>query len=157
MKLHNLLILASLFGLVIDGAGAVLPSSPDKVAPGSKPVAVAPDSPESALTKAMPADVVRKIMGAPRVVKPMKTPEGKAEIWVYQRLTNERIERVAIGSIPIIISVVGGDGKAHQQTVGEEMKYADLHHAIEETVELLMFNDHYVTNKVSRREIKRFS
>ena len=31
--------------------------------------------------QAMPADVVRKIMGAPRVVKPMKTPEGKAEIW----------------------------------------------------------------------------
>ena len=149
--------MTSLLGLAIDGAAAVLPSSSDKVAPGSKLIAAATDNPESALTKAMPADAVRKIMGAPRAIRPMKVPEGKAEIWIYQRLTNERVERVAIGSIPITISVVGGDGKAHQQTIGEEMKYADLHHATEETVELLMFNDHYVTSKVSRREVKRFS
>jgi hypothetical protein len=157
MKLHNLLIWASLLGLVIDGAGAALPSSPDKTTSGSKSVAVAPSNPESALKKAMPADVVRKIMGTPQEIKPMKAPEGKAEIWVYQRMTNERVEQVEIGSVPITISVIGGDGQARQQTVGEDIKYGDLHLATEETVELLMFNDQYVTNKVSRREIKRYN
>jgi hypothetical protein len=157
MKLHTLLIWASLFGLAIDGAGAVLPSSPAKATAGSKPVAVTADNPESSLTKAMPADAVRKIMGEPRAIKPMKTPDGKAEIWIYQRLTNERVDRVEIASIPITTNVIGGDGQAHQQVIGQDIKFGDLHRATEETVELLMFNDHYVTNKVSRREIKRYN
>ena len=157
MKLHTLLIWALLFGLAIDGAGAVLPSSPAKATPGSKRVAISSDNPESALTKAMPADDVRKIMGEPRTIKPMKTPEGKAEIWIYQRLTNERVDRVEIASIPITTNIVGADGQARQQVIGQDIKFGDLHRATEETVELLMFNDHYVTNKVSRREIRRYN
>ena len=90
MKLHQLLVFASLFGLAIDGAGAVQPSNSDKVTPGAKPVAVSPESQESALTKAMPADVVRKIMGAPNAIKPMKAPDGKAEIWVYHPDNDQR-------------------------------------------------------------------
>lgn len=142
---------------MVNGAGAASPSAPDKVTPESKPAVATSVSPESALRQAMPADAVRKIMGEPQAIKPMKAPDGKAEIWVYKRETNKRVDRVPIGSVPITVSVIGGDGKAHQQTIGENVQYGDLHQATEETVELLMFNDHFLTQKITRQEIKRYN
>ncbi len=87
----------------------------------------------------------------------MKAPEGKAEIWVYRRNVNERIERVPVGTVPITTTVFGTDGQAHQQTVAEETKYSNLYQATEETVQLLMFNDHYLTQKTTSRQIKHFN
>jgi hypothetical protein len=52
---------------------------------------------------------------------------------------------------------MGGDGKAHQYNVGEEIPSADLHGATEETVQLLMFNDHLVVCKISRQASRRYN
>lgn len=155
MKIRNLLLPVALFALVINGAGAA-PSPASGKGTRNSTVAAA-DGPESALREAMPADVVRKIMGEPLEIKPMKAPEGKAEIWVFRRQVDVRVERVPVGSIPITVSTIGADGRAHEQTVGENIQYGDLHRATEETVQLLMFNDRYVTHKISRREIKHFN
>lgn len=155
MKIRNLLLTAALFALVINGAGASSPSASGKGAKELKLAAAG--SPESALREAMPADVVRGIMGEPLEIKPMKAPEGKAEIWIFRRQVDVRVERVPIGSIPITVSTIGADGRAHEQTIGENVQYGDLHRATEETVQVLMFNDRYVTHKISRREIKHFN
>lgn len=142
---------------MINGAYAASPSTPDQVMTPAKPAAASPDKPESALTRAMPANAIRKVMGKPQAVKPMKAPEGKAEIWVYEREIDDRVDRVPVGSEPIIVTTYNGDGKAVPHTVGENIKFADLHRTTVETVELLVFNDRYVTQKVSRREVKRLN
>ena len=118
---------------------------------------VSPGNLETALTKARPADAVRKILGQSMEIKSMKAPDGKAEVWVYQRETDRPVGRVEVGSIPITNTVMGGDGKAHQYNVGEEIPSADLHGATEETVQLLMFNDHLVVCKISRQASRRYN
>jgi hypothetical protein len=152
MKPRNLFLAASLFALVLNGAGAAAPTTP-----GSKPAAASADNPEAALKQAMPADAVRKIMGQPQEIVPMKAPDGKAEIWVYKREIDQRVDRVPIGSVPITVTVIGSDGRAHEQSIGEKVQYGDLHQATEETVQLLMFNDHYLTQKTTRRDIKHYN
>ena len=143
------------FSLLLQSAGATAPSTSPNVAPDSKPTAGSSVNPESSLKQAMPADLIRKIMGKPSAIRPMKAPDGKAEIWVYTREINERMGREQIGTTPIMISVADSDGRIRQYTVGEETHYGDVHYITVETVELLMFNDQYVTQKVSRREMKR--
>lgn len=105
----------------------------------------------------MTTDEVRKIMGQPVEIKPMKTPNGKAEVWVYKREFNRRVERVQIATIPIMTTVVGSDGVGRQQQIGEDIKFGDLHRVTEDMVEVLMFNDHYVTHKVTRRELRHYN
>ncbi len=151
---HPLLILSAfLFLLFPVGVSAADSSSAAKAPTDAKPAA---DSPESALKQGMPAAAVKQIMGQPLEVTPMKAPDGKAEIWVYKRNVNVRVERVPVGSTPITVTSFGSDGQAHEQTIGEKVQYGDLYQATEETVQLLMFNDQYVTQKVSRKEIKHY-
>lgn len=157
MRIRNLVLSASLFALTVHGAGAASPSAPEKGSPDSKGVTSSTIGPESALKQAMPAEVVKKIMGQPLQVMPMKAPDGKAEIWIFRREVNARVTRVPIGSVPITVSSLGSDGKAHQQSIGEKIQYGDLYQATEETIQLLMFNDHYLTQKITRREVKHFN
>lgn len=157
MKIRDLFLSATLFAFMVQGAGAASPSTSDKATPEAKPAVVAAETPESALKQAMAVDAVRQIMGQPLDVKPMKAPNGKAEIWVYKRESNRRVERVQIATIPITTTIVGSDGVARQQTVGQDIKFGDLHRVTEDTIELLMFNDHYVTHKVTRRELKQYN
>ncbi len=157
MKIRDLVLAASLLAFMAQGAGAASPSTPDKTAPDAKPAAVVADTPESALKQAMAADAVRQIMGQPLDIRPMKAPNGKAEIWVYTRESNRHVERVQIATIPITTTIVGSDGVARQQTIGQDIKFGDLHCVTQDTVEVLMFNDHYVTHKVTRRELKSYN
>jgi hypothetical protein len=157
MKIRNLFLTVSLFALLLQGAGAAAPSTPGKIVSGSKPAAASPDNPESALKLAMAADAVREIMGQPEEIKPMKAPSGKAEIWVYKRETNRRVDRVQVGSIPITTTTTGADGRTSVQIIGENVQYADVHVVTVETVEVLMYNDHYVTHKITRQDIKHYN
>ena len=157
MKTRNLFLSASLFALIANVACATVAPGAGRVTPGAKPAVVSPGNPETALTKAMPADTVRKIMGQPQEIRPMQVPDGKAEVWVYKREADRHVDRVEIGSIPITITKIGEDGKAYQQTVGETIQYADLHCVTEETVQLLMFNDHFVICKISSQEVRRYN
>lgn len=157
MKTPNLFLSLSLSALLIQGAIVASPAKSDKDAGGSKPAAVLSASPVTNLKQAMAADAVRKIMGQPEEIKPMKAPNGKAEIWTYKRDIAERFNRVPIGSIPITTTSYGADGKAYVQTIGQDIKYADQRIVTIETVEILMFNDHYVTHKITRQDVKRYS
>lgn len=40
------------------------------------------------IKKGMSAEMVLQIVGKPAEVKPMASPEGKAEVWVYRRLAD---------------------------------------------------------------------
>ena len=126
----------------------------------------APDPvPESSLQWAMPAAVVRQIMGLPETVRPMPAPHGKAEVWVFMRQVGERVDRIPVAAVPIIATtyVIDGGckqrlgGRAIEQKVGETIQYADLYVTTVETVEVLMFNEHFVAHKVSRQDVKRYN
>jgi hypothetical protein len=157
MKNQKLLFSASLFALIANVACATVSPGADNATTDAKPVLVAPETPETALTRAMPADAVIKIMGQPKEIKTLKAPVGKAEIWVYKREADRHVDRVEIGSIPITITRIGEDGKAYLETVGEKIQYADLHCVKDETIQLLMFNDHLWICKISSQEDRRYN
>jgi hypothetical protein len=102
----------------------------------------------------MPSETVIKIMGQPAEVKPMKTQEGKAEIWVYRRQVADRVDYVVI-STPIISTVPDGRGSTRTVVTGERTDNQEQHHITTDVIEVLMFNDHYVTQKITRTESTR--
>jgi len=157
MNTRSLFLSAALVAFAIAGARAASPTAPAKPTPPTQPAVAASPEPESGLKAGMSPEAVKKIMGAPREIKPMTAPDGKAEIWIYRRDVGARVERVQIAAVPITVSTIGNDGQAHQQTVSEEVKYGDLYQATEETIQLLMFNDRYVTQKITRQKIKRYN
>jgi hypothetical protein len=152
MRYRSILLSLSFVASGLTAFPAETPASPPPAAPAVKVAA----NPETSLKKDMPADDVRRLMGAPAEIKPMKSPDGKAEIWVYKRQAHERFDRIELGSIPITETVAGADGKAHQQVIGQKQQFGDVRWITEETIEVLMFDDHYVTQKISRRETKSF-
>ena len=157
MRIRNLILSVSLLALTVRGADAPSSATPEKVPPDAKPVAPSAANPESTLKQGMPAEVVKKIMGEPLQIRPMKAPDGKAEIWIFRRDVDVSVTRMPVNSIPITVSSIGSDGKAYQQTIGEKVQYGNLYKATEETIQLLMFNDHYLTQKITRREVKHFN
>jgi hypothetical protein len=165
MKILSYLLTPSFAAFLLVGASAASPATCD-LAPGGVVSAQVPAAtPESALKWAMPADVVRQIMGEPERIKPMQSPTGKAEIWVFSRQLNQHVDRLNIGSVPIMTtsySVVGScnnkqPGPTTEQQIGETIVYGNLYSATEETVELLMFNEHFVTHRISRQNIRHFN
>ncbi|HXQ80599.1 MAG TPA: hypothetical protein VN775_04750 [Opitutaceae bacterium] len=150
MHTRSQFLTAVLVGLLVRAADASVPP-PDSAGTESKAAAAAPKGPEAALFPEMPADAVIKIMGKPESVKPMKVPAGKAEVWVYARQVAERVDFVQV-STPVMGAVPNGNGTTRIAQTGEKLDNREEHHITTEVVELLMFNGHFVTQKVSRRE-----
>jgi hypothetical protein len=148
MHLRSQLLPALLMAILVQAANAS-PGPPDSTSGGSKTAAVAPKGPEAALIPAMPADMVVKIMGKPSTVKPMKVQSGKAEIWVYSREIEDRVDYVQV-STPIIGAAPSGNGTSRMVQTGEKLDNRAEHHITTEVIELLMFNDHFVAQKASR-------
>jgi hypothetical protein len=149
MNSRILLLASSFIVLPAAGVGVMAAASPEASA---KPPAVAPDAPASALKQGMSADEVRHLMGKPDEIRPMKAPNGKAEVWVFTREIGRRVDRVGLPSASIVTTVVSVDGTMRQQTTPGPVQYHDVYYVTEETVELLMFNDHFLLQKVHRRE-----
>ena len=118
--------------------------------PRPKPAGVASSFPLAELKQGMPAAAVQQLLGKPNEVRPMKAPEGKAEVWAFTHELGTHIERLGFPSADIITYVIGGDGKPIEQKVPGPVSYQNVQHISEETVEVLLFNDQYVTHKVSR-------
>ncbi len=165
MKTLIRLFTPSLFAFLLVGASAASSVAPDRTPGGNKATGVSSAEPESMLQWAMSADTVRQIMGQPDKIRPMKAPNGKAEIWVFTRQLNPRVDRVPVTTIPIMTTtniVIGSSndkksGPTLDQKIGETIVYGDLFSATVETVELLMFNEHFVKQKISRQNVRHFN
>ena len=166
MKTLRRHLLPALFVLLSVGASAASISSlSDRLPDTSKPCTDASKAPESALKWAMSTAAVREIMGQPDEIKPMQAPQGKAEIWVFTRPVSQRVERIVVGAIPIMSATyqINGScndkkpGRAIEQKVGETIQYGNLCVTTFEKVEVLLFNDHYLTCKVSQQEVKHYN
>ena len=165
MKTYFRLFLPACSILWLVGVGGASLSASERGGARDQSVTNSDDRPESALKWAMPAADVRQIMGQPETVRPLPAPQGKAEVWVFTRQLGERVDRVPIASVPIMSTtyVIDGGcrqrlgGRAQEQKVGETIQYADLRVTTVETVEVLMFNEHFVAHKVSRQDVKRYN
>jgi len=137
--------------------GPILGRAADKNADAASAAAEAAAQTKLAgLKLEMPADTVRQLMGTPDEVRPMKTPDGKAEVWAYTRVVNIRMERIEVPGSPIITTVVDYSGTAHQSQTPGPPSFRNVSRITEETTELLMFNGRYVTHKLSRHERRSF-
>ena len=104
---------------------------------------------EATLRQGMPAADVLRIMGKPNTVEPMEAPTGKAEVWSWVTRTPKGQNRYEIGSRPITNSSVGADGVSREAVIGQEIIYGTERLTEVRTYQILMFNDHFLNDKVS--------
>ena len=115
----------------------------------------APDGPESTLQKGMTAEAAKAIMGEPNEIKPMKTPAGKAEIWIYRRRVQGSVQQIMVGmkSTPIMTTNSNGQMVA-TQTIDEPILRQQTE-IIDETINLLMFDGKYTEqNRTVQRHME---
>ena len=153
MILRKLLPSALLVMLLVPGIRAATPAPTAPATPDPKAGKVAAD-PASTLTQGMPAETILKIMGKPDEVKPMKTEKGKAETWVYSHDLGQRVDQFQVSTPDIIVSVTDAKGGVRQLVTPGHPETREIRYTMVEMIEVLMFNDHYVMNKVSRFERK---
>jgi len=101
--------------------------------------------PEGSLAKGMTADTVRRIMGAPSEVRPMASPSGRAEVWLYRRTTPGGTRQVQVGSRTIPIqTTTDANGLTRVAQSIEEPIFQQEYEYFDEQVRLLIFNDQLV-------------
>ena len=144
----------ALFSIAIAALLVSCTNVPSATAPvgtgaGSGPTATAiSDGPERALQNGMTADEVKHIMGEPAEIKPMESPTGKAEVWVYHRTVIVHVEQVQVGSQVIKDSTSSGtDNVVHTSTLAEIPIYKQAIHKDLETISLLMFDGKFLSQK----------
>jgi hypothetical protein len=148
MPLRNQLLPVLLIGLLVQADGAS-PSPADSTTGGSPASAASPKGPEASLMPEMPASAVVKVMGKPNTVKPLKLQSGKAEVWAYSRVIEDRVEYIQV-SMPVMGATPSGNGTTRMVQTGEKIDNKAEHHITTEVIELLMFNDRFVTQKATR-------
>ncbi|HUJ42705.1 MAG TPA: hypothetical protein VLW52_03755 [Opitutaceae bacterium] len=135
----------ALITLLAGCASAPAPSTATRAGSGSPAAdAVAASGPEATLQKGMPVAMVKRIMGEPSEIRPMKSPEGKAEIWVYHRTTRGAMQQIPIGTTSTDITTIGLDGKANVQKVTGETIVRQETQIVDETINLLIFDDQFI-------------
>jgi hypothetical protein len=136
--------------LLVSCTNVPSPTAPVGTGAGSGPTATAiSDGPERALQNGMTADEVKHIMGEPAEIKPMESPTGKAEVWVYHRTVFGHVEQIQIGSEAIKDSTSGSDGMVHTGTLAEVPIYKQAVHKDLETISLLMFDGKFISQKLT--------
>ncbi len=119
------LLAAASIALLAGCAETSTASPPAAASPASSPTTTSTGDPETTLQQGMTADTVRGIMGEPAEIKPMKSPSGKAEIWVYHRTTRGSVQQVQVGA----------------PEMRQQIEFID------ETISLLMLDDKYFQQK----------
>jgi len=154
MKTLRHCLVASVFVLLIPSGVVASTATSDQGVSGSKSGVSSPAGPVATLKRGMSADEVRQIMDRPIEIKPMAAPTGKAEIWIFKRKFDERIELVQVGTQPVMTTLYGPDGRPSIQTTAGDARYATVHYATEETIQLLLYDGRFVSGKVSRQAVK---
>jgi hypothetical protein len=133
--------------MLLGGTGfAATPAKP--TTSGKTPPAPNAKPAKRALTKGMTADAIKALIGRPREIKPMKAPAGKAEVWIYRRVTKELTRQTAASmqTVPAFVGVgmgVAGDGMGSVSVPEFRLEHIKIY----QVTRLLMFNDKLVTAK----------
>ena len=92
-------------------------------------------------------------MGEPSEIRPLNSPSGSAEIWVYHRTTNASVQQIQVGtkSTPIIGPTGTVIGTINEPILRQQTDAND------ETIELLMFNGKFQQLKRSAQKSTTFN
>ncbi len=147
---------AALIALLAGCASAPPPSPGVGDRSAASPATTAPSGPEATLQKGMTAEAVRAIMGEPSETKPMKTPAGQAEIWIYHRKTQGSVQQVMVGMKSTPITTVNNNtGQATVLQTIDEPILRQQTEIFEETVNLLIFDGRFIEQSRSvQRHLK---
>lgn len=104
----------------------------------------------------MSAEEVKRIMGEPVEIRPMSSPTGKAEVWVYRRMSSSPIRQVQVGTHFTNVTTIGGDGQAHVAQTIEEPVFAQQIEIVDETISLLMFDGKLIEQKESAQKRQEY-
>ena len=115
-------------------------------------VAAVSNGPEQNLKKGMTAEEVKRIMGPPAEIKPMASPTGKAEVWVYHRTSSTPIQQVQVGTRSTSVSPLLGAGSVASSQSIDVPVFADEVEITDETIRLLMFDDKLIEQKISTQK-----
>lgn len=91
-------------------------------------------------------------MGKPEAVKPHAAPVGTAEVWVYTRRIPGPVVRLQTSAKPAMTYTQGYDNVVRLDLFGDEYSYRLVQSVTVETVELLMFNNHFLELKITREK-----
>jgi hypothetical protein len=149
--------------LIVTMIGCMLVSGPawaaEQAAPVSKPAqeaGPATNTKKKALEKGMSAEDVIAMIGKPDRVEPMKTEQGKAEIWTYRRKTDLMVTQVPTHTVDI--TTFNGrayDGAGTVQT--PQLAYGTETTTTYQVTSLLMFDGKLVVAKQWREREKTLS
>lgn len=141
---HLVLVLLAGF-LALDVAAKEKSAKPEKSAESA---ATARTAQESSLKQGMPAAEVLKVLGKPGAIEPMEAPTGKAEVWSYTTRQEISRERFEISSRPITTVTRDSTGNERTIVIGHEPIYGTQKRILVRTYQVLMFNDHFLNDKV---------
>lgn len=102
------------------------------------------------LTLGMTAEEVRKQLGRPAAVKPMKAPEGKAEVWTYRRPLATHVRQITPTTQRIPSAAAPGD--CPHPEMAREPVYRTETVSVEEVTQLLFFNGTLQGSKRAKAE-----
>jgi hypothetical protein len=142
MKSSHFLVWAGLLGALASGqpllaATEVITASDSALAP------------EPQLQPDMPAQKVLEIMGKPDSVAVLRTDSGNAEVWTYRREVGNIAERTTFDAsgAPAVEDTFYRDDTRAQALPAD---YHGAQHITTQVIQILMFNDRYAAQKVTR-------
>lgn len=132
-------------------------SAAETAAPVSETPSLSTDAAKPAkpsLQKGMDAATIIRIIGKPEQIKPMNSPEGKAETWIYRRLLSRTVTQQATGTreMPSFDGSIG-----NQLGSRSEVVYTNVMVETYQVTHLLMFNDQLVVAKQWREQTRSYN
>lgn len=137
----NFLALAAILCLAV--APSTLHAEPASVGDQAPPAV-------KVLTLGMTDSEVRKQLGRPAAIKPMKAPEGKAEVWTYRRPLATVVRQITPTTQRIPSAAAPGD--CPHPEMAREPVYRTETIAVEEVTQLLFFNGTLQGSKRAKAE-----
>lgn len=95
----------------------------------------ASDKPPRVIVKGMEGEEIIRRIGKPTEIRPLETPQGQAEVWVYRRKAGQEstLAATSVVQVPIIHPLTGVQYNA------PEARYSMERRDLLETTNLLMF------------------
>lgn len=91
-----------------------------------------------ALDKGMTAEQIQQAIGKPQEIRPMQSPEGKAEVWTYRRVISRTVDQVATNTMQMPAFGGGMMSEALQPTTA--LRFSMTYRTRYQVTALLMFN-----------------
>ncbi len=140
MRRSPFLVLAGLLGALASGQPLLA---------ATEAINASATAPEAQLQPGMPAQKVLEIMGKPDSVAVLRTDSGRAEVWTYRREVGNIAERTPFDAsgAPAVEGTFSRDAARARALPAD---YHGAHHITTQVVQILIFNDRYAAQKVTR-------